>query len=343
MSDALRLVLAFAGAFAITSIAVPLVTRLAIRTDFLDRPTGYKQHGSPTPYLGGIAVVAGVLLVGVPLASGLSALPTLIVCLVGLAAVGTFDDRIGLKIWLRLLAEAGAGAAFHFAGLGWSPFESDAANLAITVLLFVGVINAYNLMDNLDGAAATVAFVSAFSIGIYAAAEGSPALGALGLGLAGACAAFLPHNLARPAARIFLGDGGSVPVGMVIALLIANLPNRGATDWELLAVTLVLVGLPALDTALVMFSRRRRGVQLLSGGRDHLTHRLLPVLGSPRRVAVALAVGQVFFTLTAVLLLGLDQVSSAAGAAACVGVGVAAILLLEFAPSASRARERSPA
>ena len=177
-------------------------------------------------------------------------------------------------------------------GSAGSRSTPSVVDVALTIALFVGVINAYNLMDNIDGATCTIGLVSGLTLGIYAATQSAPLLGAVGLAMAGACAGFLPFNLAPPSARIFLGDGGSMPLGFLNAVLIANLPWGGSHVWVAVAVGVVLVGLPALDTALVMISRRRRRVSLLTGGRDHLTHRVLAHLGSPRLVALALAVAQ---------------------------------------------------
>ncbi len=303
MADATRLLGAFGVALALALIATPAAIRIARRIDFLDRPRGYKQHLADTPYLGGAAVMLAVLAALVPFARELDGLAALIACALGLLALGTLDDRVGLPVWPRLLAQVGSAIALYAAGFGWEPGETGSANLILTVALFVGVINAYNLMDNLDGAAATIALVSGAALAVYCAAEGAPLLGAVGAAVAGACAGFLPFNLSRPSARIFLGDGGSMPIGMLIAAVIANLPGADRLGWELVGVCVVLVGLPALDTIIVTLSRRRRGVPLLEGARDHLTHRMLVVLGSPRSVAGALAGAQALCVLAGILLL----------------------------------------
>jgi UDP-GlcNAc:undecaprenyl-phosphate GlcNAc-1-phosphate transferase len=199
----------------------------------------------------------------------------------------------------------------------------------MTIIFVLGLVNAYNLMDNLDGSAPTVALVSTLALGIYAAAQGDPALGAIGVALAGACAGFLRYNLARPAARIFMGDGGSMLVGFTVAALIMKLPNSGHLGWQLIPVTAVLVGLPALDTALVIISRLRRGVSVFSGGRDHLSHRLLALLGTPQRVAVGLALGQALFSGVGIAFRQLSPDAAAATAIAVLVAALASIIALE--------------
>jgi hypothetical protein len=116
----------------------------------------------------------------------------------------------------------------------------------------------------------------------------------------GACVGFLPRNLAVPA-RIFLGDGGSMPLGFAAAVLVMVAAGTSTVAWHSLLVGLLLVGIPALDTCLVIVSRRRRGVSILSGGRDHLTHRALLYLPNARVVALALGATQAALSLLAVL------------------------------------------
>ncbi len=109
--------------------------------------------------------------------------------------------------------------------------------------------------------------------------------------MCGACLGFLPHNLSRPA-RIFLGDGGSMPLGFAVAALTASAARTAEPSALALMTGVLLVGVPALDTSLVIVSRRRRGVSILTGGRDHLTHRTRRRMGTARRVAVVLGSAQ---------------------------------------------------
>ena len=269
--------------------------------------------------------------------------------------IGTVDDRVGLGIGPRLTVELGAAVLLFYGGVGWSPFGNEAADLLLTGIFVVAVVNAYNLMDNLDGAAPTVALVSAAGIAIYATAKGDAAVGALAAALTGACAGFLPYNLRRPRARIFLGDGGSMAIGGTLAALLMSLPGVEGFGWELIPVMVVMVGLPAFDVALVTVSRLRRRVNVLSGARDHVTHRLLKRLGSCRRVAVCLACGQAALSALAIALLSVSPGAAAAGAAALIvtAMGLIAALVAtrweRWLPAAhagipaSAARDESPA
>jgi UDP-GlcNAc:undecaprenyl-phosphate/decaprenyl-phosphate GlcNAc-1-phosphate transferase len=291
---------AFLLAAAVTFAAVRPVIALARRTAFYDHPTGYKGHHRATPFLGGLAVLAGFIAAVVAFGQATDRLWVILACALGLLAVGTLDDRFPVRPRWRVLAEVAAAIALDAAGLGWTVFGPELLNTLLTIAWVVGLCNAFNLMDNLDGATGTVAGVSAAGIGVVGLTYGDTATAAFAFALAGACAGFLAHNLARPA-RIFLGDGGSLPIGFLVAA-----GAIAACDGHGLGVTVIpfgalLAGLAIFDTTLVVISRRRAGVPLGTAGRDHLTHRMLSRLGSERRVALVLALVQAWLCLGAIL------------------------------------------
>ncbi len=320
--------LAFALAVGLVLILTPQAARVAVRTGFLDHPLGYKQHGRATPYLGGSAVMLAFLLPALLwgglddrfLALGLGA------C--ALWIVGTIDDRLNLSPWLRMAVEALAGVGLWSADLGWAVFSADALNLALTVVWVIGVVNAFNLMDNLDGATGTVAAAVAIGIASFALMHDDAQLAAIAGALAGACLGFLRFNLTRPA-QIFLGDGGSMPIGFIAAGAAIAAAGGAGIGAAALPCGAMIVGLVILDTTLVVISRRRRNVPLLTGGRDHLTHRLLAMTGTPQVVAAMLAVLQL--GLCAVALTAAEHGRHAVlwSAAATLAIAVAVIAVLE--------------
>jgi UDP-GlcNAc:undecaprenyl-phosphate/decaprenyl-phosphate GlcNAc-1-phosphate transferase len=308
--------LSFVVAAGASLVATPIAIRIAQRTDFFDHPREYRKHSAPTPFLGGAAVLAAFLLAALLVAGASGKLLVPLGCALVLWMVGTVDDRIGLAPGWRLLVEAGAGAALFADGLGWDTSLGGAGDALLTIVSVVIAVNAFNLMDNMDGACSSVTAVAAAGIGVLAGIKGQTTVAGLAFALAGACACFLRWNLAKPA-RIFLGDGGSMPIGfLVVALVMATAWHSGSGDPAVLVGGL-LIGLPIFDTTLVSYSRLRRGVTLLSGGRDHLTHRLLLVLRTPRAVAATLAVLQAGLSALAILAFELG-----ATAPAWVGLGV---------------------
>jgi UDP-GlcNAc:undecaprenyl-phosphate/decaprenyl-phosphate GlcNAc-1-phosphate transferase len=341
LPDELTLIMAFATAAGLVQLTVPVAIRLALRTGFLDHPVGYKKHGRPTPYLGGLGVMAAALPVALVLGGG-SGVLIIVACAAGLCVVGAVDDRAHLGPGVRVLAEFAAAFALWRADLGWLLWNGNLMDLALTTIWVVGLVNAFNLMDNLDGAAGTVGGVSAAGVGLVAATQGEMAIASMSFALAGACASFLRFNLARPA-RVFLGDGGSMPVGFLIAAGLTAIPSGPGFGTAAVFAVVPIVGLAALDTTLVVFSRFRRGVHVLTGGRDHLTHRLLDLVGTPQNVALVLAGVQAALCALGFLLFDSTIVTVFTAATAYVILGASAIAALEWPYVRAEARAAAEA
>jgi UDP-GlcNAc:undecaprenyl-phosphate GlcNAc-1-phosphate transferase len=318
---------AFAIATLVTYLATPIAIRLAVRASFFDRPAGYKAHRRPTPYLGGLAIIAGILAALMSLGGASPPDGVLIAAAIVVFAMGTIDDRINLSPLLRISVEAGLATLLWSTGRGWNAFHNAPADLALTVFWVVAVMNAFNLMDNMDGASATTAAVSAIGAGILSLISGDAVAVPLSFAVAGACFGFLPWNLSRPA-RIFMGDGGSLLIGLLVAQVAMASVTRNWLGPSGVIVGALLVGLVILDATLVTVSRSRGHRPLLSGGSDHLTHRLAKRLGAPRSVALALACAQLALcaVMIAVVEAGVGWVLLAGGA----GVALGGVLIWQF-------------
>jgi UDP-GlcNAc:undecaprenyl-phosphate GlcNAc-1-phosphate transferase len=324
-----RLALAAGAALVGAWVLTPLAIRLAERTGFHDRPdSGYKKHGRATPYLGGVALIGAFLLASVVWPSVIERVWPIMAGAVAMWMLGTTDDRITVRPALRVIAEVALGVMLYGLDRGWSVSGSGVVDLLLTVVWVVAVVNAVNLMDNMDGASSTVGLLAALGIGAAALVGNDEAMAVAAFALAGACAGFLRFNLAGPA-RIFLGDGGSMPLGFLIAAMTMSVHWPADVGWAAVPGGALLVGLPVLDTALVIVSRRRRGVSFLTGGRDHLTHRLAGRLGSPRRVAAILALGQAGLAAAAVAAGASGRSPLLVTGGVCLLAAAAAVLVLE--------------
>jgi UDP-GlcNAc:undecaprenyl-phosphate GlcNAc-1-phosphate transferase len=309
----LSFILAMAAALAVT----PLARRTAIRLDIVDHPSGRKAHASPIPYLGGVAIYLAFVLVLVFVSgpashnSGFSKATGQLVAIVGgatlMALLGLLDDRYNLPASLKLIGQL-AGAAnlvvaqveIHFNHAMFAPLEAP-----ITVLWVVGITNAFNLMDNMDGLAVGTAGIAAAFFFLHAvlALPMQSFVASLAAALAGACFGFLFYNWSP--AKIFMGDAGSLFLGYLLSALALKLSLATASP-QLVAVAreagysagltesyhavalvapIFMLGVPIFDTTLVTISRLRRGVPVSQGGRDHLSHRLL-AMGLSHREAV---------------------------------------------------------
>jgi UDP-N-acetylmuramyl pentapeptide phosphotransferase/UDP-N-acetylglucosamine-1-phosphate transferase/tetratricopeptide (TPR) repeat protein len=296
-----RLLVGLALATVIVYAATPFAIRLATRLEFYDAPTGYKAHGAPTPYLGGLAVVTGFVVAVLALTSNPHQTLPVLSGVVVLWGVGTLDDRRTVPPVQRLAVEAALAAMLWASDLGWSLGLGAAADLLATIMWVIAVVNAFNLFDNMDGATSTMASVVAAAVAVLGLVQSDVWLVVSGAALCGACLGFLPHNLSRPAARIFLGDGGSMSIGFAIAALVMIGASSAAAEWQALVMGLLLVGVPALDTCLVIVSRRRRGVSVLTAGRDHLTHRTQGRLRTAHGSVAALGAAQALLAALAIV------------------------------------------
>jgi UDP-N-acetylmuramyl pentapeptide phosphotransferase/UDP-N-acetylglucosamine-1-phosphate transferase/O-antigen ligase len=295
-----RLPIGLALAALVVYAATPYAIVLADRLGFYDEPTGYKGHARPTPYLGGAAVMSGFVIAMLAAAGDWSKTIPLVGGVALLWAVGTIDDRRTVRPAWRVLVELALAWMVWASGLGWHLHAGALVDLGVTCVWIVAVVNAFNLFDNMDGAASTMALVVAAGASLIGVVRGDAWLAVGAASLGGACLGFLPRNLFPPA-RIFLGDGGSMPLGFAVAVLVMVAATTSADAWQSLLVALLLVGIPVLDTSLVIVSRRRRGVSILQGGRDHLTHRTRRFLPSTRAVPLTLGAVQAVVSVGAVL------------------------------------------
>jgi UDP-GlcNAc:undecaprenyl-phosphate GlcNAc-1-phosphate transferase len=280
----------FLGALLLSLLLTPLALRMALRRQIMDEPGGHKSHASPVPYLGGTAIVgAFALAVGIgsllrPPESGRDELLIVLGLALGLAVMGLIDDLRGLSPWLRLAVQFGAGIGVATTGVGVAVFDWAPLNLALTVVWVVGITNAFNLLDNMDGLSAGVAAIASAWFFIIAAANGQFLVAGLAIGLAGCALGFLRHNF-HPA-RIYMGDAGSLFLGFMLAVIGLRLRFDAPMEITFLVPILVL-GVAIFDTTLVTVTRLSHGRSPLSGGRDHTSHRLVFV-GIPVPATVAL-------------------------------------------------------
>ena len=314
----LRVFLALAAAGAACFAAAPLSEKLAIRIGAMDRPGESRRvHDRPVPRLGGLAIYLGFL-AGALL---FSPLPRPVLGILWGSAVivltGAADDLWDLSPWLKLLGELiaalialGHGVQIHIlthpVSLAGEVISLGALSVPATLLWIVGMTNALNLIDGLDGLAAGTALIScvcllAVSLFLPEATDVSVLLAALG----GACAGFLPFN--RHPARIFMGDTGALLLGYVLscASALGLLKMYTAVTF---AMPLLILALPLSDTVFAVVRRLRKGESPLKADRGHIHHRLL-AMGFTQKQAVA-----VLCAVSAIL--GLAAVVLSAGGAA---------------------------
>lgn len=267
--------------------STPLVRRLALRYAVVDSPSGRKIHSAPVPLLGGAAIYISFVLVLVFFGDRfyISQFVGIFVGATFMSLMGVIDDRWGLGSYVKLLGQLLAAGILVLSGVQIQIFGGW-LDVAVTMLWVVGVTNAMNLLDNMDGLSGGVAMIAAVFFTLLAAMSRQYLVGALAAALAGACAGFLIYNW-NPA-HIFMGDAGSLFLGFLLAAVAIKLrfPSNSVTvTWM---IPLLVLAVPIFDTTLVFVSRLRRGKNpLTTPGKDHLSHRLARLTGS-RREAVLL-------------------------------------------------------
>jgi len=277
--------LIFITALLFSIVATPVARRLALATGIVDAPSLRKLHTEPTPLLGGAAIYAAFV-VALLLFGGRAEIRQMVAIVLGATGVslmGVIDDARGVRPALKFLGQFAAAAVAVLSGLQVHLFPLEALNIALSLLWFVGITNAMNLLDNMDGLSGGLAAAAAAHFLLLAALNGQYLVGTLSAALLGACIGFLRYNF-NPAS-IFMGDTGSLFLGFVLAAVGIKLrfENTFVVTWM---VPLVVLLVPILDTTLVVVSRLRRGKNpFTTPGKDHLSHRLV-ALGFTRREAV---------------------------------------------------------
>jgi UDP-GlcNAc:undecaprenyl-phosphate GlcNAc-1-phosphate transferase len=330
--------LVFAIAFMGCVLATPMVTRIASWAGAIDRPDQFRRiHKGAIPRLGGLALAFGLALSLLPILLGgyLREWPgfgewwdrqwSVILAGAIVLLVGAFDDARGMRALPKLLGQALAVLILILGGiqikgvmllgvhiplsaplnvpLPWLGREMviDFPSLVVTMLWFLGCMNIWNLIDGMDGLASGVGLLVAGTLMLVAVHAGNLGSAAMAAALAGSLAGFLLYNW-HPAC-IFLGDSGSLLIGLLIGVIGAQGSMKGTTAVSILFPILAM-GLPVTDTAMAIFRRWVRELPLSSADRRHIHHLLIGLGLTPRQAAVILY----FFTagLCGVVLLGVS-------------------------------------
>ncbi len=321
--------LIFLVALIIALAMTPAAGRLAVRTGMVDRPSARKLHHHPVPLLGGLAIYSA-LVGAVAIFSDRTYLAQLAGIFIGATLVsffGLWDDRSGLPPPVKLAAQLAATGILLLSGIQVQLFEWEPLNYALTVLWVVGITNALNLLDNMDGLSAGVATVASAFFLVQAALSGQYLVGALAAALTGACLGFLVYNF-NPA-RIFMGDSGSLFLGFLLAVVGLKLrfDNVTTVTWM---IPVIVLGVPIFDTTLVTVSRLRRGLNpLTTPGKDHLSHRLVKAGLTHREAVLTIYVLGVGLGLVATLLTRAGPVEAYAVLGVLLLAGLIALVKLE--------------
>jgi UDP-GlcNAc:undecaprenyl-phosphate/decaprenyl-phosphate GlcNAc-1-phosphate transferase len=302
----------FTATFAIVGFLTPLVRKFAISKDIYDKPdSAHKTHKEPIPYLGGFAIMFGILSVSYVTAfyknlssSNIWLMTSVLAPAFILGLIGLWDDLKNLSPAPRFAIQTVAGIFTAWIMIAnntvGNPTNSKVLDAVITVIWIVGICNSINFFDNLDGGAAGT--VAATSIALFVLGfEGKQYLiAALAAVTAGAMFGFLIWN--KSPARIYMGDAGALFLGIMVATLTIRLKPNAETKWTSLATPVLMLAVPILDTSVAVISRIRRGISPLQGGHDHLSHRLVRMGLQRKTAAISLWALSGLFAILAILI-----------------------------------------
>jgi UDP-GlcNAc:undecaprenyl-phosphate GlcNAc-1-phosphate transferase len=281
----------FLLAFVVSLALVPVCRLAALRLGFMARPREDRWHKRPIALLGGVAI-GGSLLVATLVFGGSRQMAVLLASAGIIFTMGLVDDIWSLKPATKLVIEVGVASLFLYFGYRLNWFHSVTIDWVVTLVWIVGMTNAFNLLDNMDGLCAGIAVVAgvAFLAGALPVVAGSPAYFEVRYlaALLGAVSGFLVYNV-HPAS-IFMGDSGALLIGLSLAgltLMLGASMTGGRNVLSAVAVPVLVLLIPIFDTTLVTISRMLSARPTSAGGRDHSSHRLVAI-GLSERSAVML-------------------------------------------------------
>lgn len=335
------LILNILAALFLTLVMAWVGISLANRWGLIDVPGSapHKQHAAPTPLAGGLTLLMVFSLLS--LGFNFVAIPELRAIMVSGCIVfifGLLDDFREISPPVKLLGQVlGVGTLISL-GVYIRIFESPEffiygqggvyvlLDWALTIFWMVGITNAFNFVDSMDGLSVALAGIAAAFFMWATIDSGQPVLTQLSAALLGVCMALYFYN--APPARLFLGDAGAQTLGFVLAALAIVYTPRETFQTSSWFVPILILGVPIFDTVLIVTGRLRRRRPVYKSARDHTYHRLVASGLEPNRAVLLMNFGAVVLGCLAIVALDLPPVASNAVFAACLIAGLLAVLLL---------------
>lgn len=303
--DIIGYLLLFFVSFSLSAILIPLMIKIALKFNVLDKPDSHlKDHQRPIPYLGGVVLFVSFIF---PLLlwkifvypdftikgiTGISIGATIIFL------VGLIDDLKKLSVYTKFLVEIIVAFLLILVNIKIEFIKPEIFGYILTILWIVGITNSLNIIDIMDGLAGGVVFISSitfFIISIIGFKVFSPIIA---LALAGSTLGFLVYNFSP--AKIFMGDAGSLFLGFVLASLSLTESYSGVNKFAVLSPLLILI-VPIFDTIFVMFVRFKKGISVFKGSPDHFPIRLTKLGLSRKKVVLIIYVISIIFCILAII------------------------------------------
>ena len=290
--------LLFVSAYLLVGALTPIMRKIAIATKVVDHPNAsHKSHKKPVPYLGGVAIIIGIISISYTtslISNFTSTTFWLATSVLGpalaLGVIGLWDDVKNLPPLPRFIAQSIAGmftaSILIITDNVGNPTGSDLFDAAITIFWVIGICNSINFFDNLDGGTAGTVAISSAALAYLALTGDQYLIAALAVVTTGATLGFLVWN--KSPAKIYMGDAGALFLGVLLATLTIRFEPNSKTQIGSYLTPVFLLAVPILDTTVAVSSRLRRHISPFQGGQDHLSHRLIRAGLSRKHAALSL-------------------------------------------------------
>jgi UDP-GlcNAc:undecaprenyl-phosphate GlcNAc-1-phosphate transferase len=328
----------FAISYLLVGGLTPLMRKIAVATKVFDQPNAaHKSHKKPVPYLGGVAIIIGIISISYStslISNFTSTTFWLATSVLGpalaLGLIGLWDDIKDLPPLPRFIAQSIAGiftaSILIITNNVGNPTGSNLFDAAITVFWVVGICNSINFFDNLDGGAAGTVAISSAALAFLALTGDQYLIAALAVVTTGATLGFLVWN--KSPAKIYMGDAGALFLGVLLATLTIRFEPNAKTQLGSYLTPVFLLAVPILDTTVAVISRLRRNISPFQGGQDHLSHRLVRAGLSRKQAALSLWLLSAVYGVIAIFLSRVN--STVEGYLVAAGLSLWVVLFINF-------------
>lgn len=277
----------FIGTLLLSLILTPIIRKIALKSNKVEKVKSNRWHQEPIPIFGGVAIWASWSLVTFWYLHSNQISPIPIIFTSMIFILGFYDDLFQLNPIMKLIGQIAVASVIVKMGFVIEIIPYPMISIPLTILWIVGITNAFNLLDNMDGLSAGVAMFTSLSLFLLSLQSGDTVVSILAIGLVGSSLGFLKYNFYP--AKIFMGDSGSMFLGTALAIISIMGTWRHASNLLItIIVPLLVLGVPIFDTVFVSITRKLRGVPLSHGGIDHISHRLVALGMSQKRAVLTL-------------------------------------------------------